>query len=330
MHMHTLEKVYVCGLGAVGCSYAAALEHWRPGSTRIIAGQERISRYSHAGVTVNGKTISFSYLRPDETAAVADLILIAVKHHQLPEAIAAIRNFVGEQTIILSLLNGVDSEEAIGREYGMEKILYSFVVGTDASREGSAIQYSKLGTIVFGEKTNATYSAKVTAVKRLFDLVGIPYRIPEDMIRDLWWKFMMNVGINQTSAVMRSPYGVYQSTQEARDLMRLACMEVVYLAQKLGINLTAEDIEAYFPIIDTLLPEGRTSMLQDVEGCRKTEVEAFAGTVIKLGQTHGVSTPINTMLYLMIRSIEKNYEAKKKAIGEPATMLLIDEADQLG
>lgn len=305
--MQPIRKIYLCGLGAVGSSYACLLEHWQPGSTGIIADKERISRYSRHGVTVNGETVPFSYIHPQDTAAPADLILLAVKHHHLTEAIAAIRNFVGEQTTILSLLNGVDSEERLGQAYGMDKVLYSFVVGTDAVREGSSIRYSKLGTIVFGEKNNAVYSPRVVAVKQLFDSAGIPYRIPEDMIRELWWKFMMNVGINQTSAVMRAPYGIYQSTAEARELMKLACMEVVHLAEKLDIPLTARDVEAYFPIIDSLMPEGKTSMLQDVEAGRKTEVEAFAGTVIELGKRHGVSTPINNMLYLMLRTIEKNY-----------------------
>lgn len=305
--MAQIEKIYLCGLGAVGCSYAFALERWRPGCVRIIADQDRIARYSRNGVRVNGIGVPFSYIRPEEEGSPADLILIAVKRGQLPEAIAAIRNFVGEQTTILSLLNGVDSEEMIGREYGIEKLLYSFVLGTDAQREGAEIRYTKLGTIVFGERNNTTHSARVTAIRQLFELSGIPCRVPENMIRELWWKFMMNVGVNQTSAVMRASYGVYQTTEEAREVMRLACMEVVQVAEKLEIGLTAPDVEACFPIMDTLTPEGKTSMLQDVEAGRKTEVESFAGTMIELGRKHGIPTPINQMLYLMIRAMEQNY-----------------------
>jgi 2-dehydropantoate 2-reductase len=305
--MQEIKKIYLCGLGAVGCSYASVLERWRPGCVGIIADQERIERYSRDGVTVNGTVVPFSYIRPDEKRSPADLILIAVKRGQLLEAVTGIRNFVCARTVILSLLNGVDSEEVIGQEYGNEKLLYSFVVGTDASREGSEIRYSKLGTIVFGERINLTHSDRVTAVRELFDLSGIPYRIPENMIRELWWKFMMNVGINQTSAVMRVPYRIYQTTEEARQAMRLACMEVVRLSEKLDIGLTEKDVEEYFAIVNGLMPEGKTSMLQDVEACRKTEVEAFAGTVIDLGRRHGVPTPINNMLYAMIRAMERNY-----------------------
>jgi 2-dehydropantoate 2-reductase len=305
--MSRIENIYLCGLGAVGCSYASVLERRQPGSVRIIADEQRIRRYSRDGVRANGTIVPFSYIQPEELGPTADLILIAVKHGQLREAVANIRNFVGQQTVILSLLNGVDSEEIIGQEYGMEKLLYSFVVGTDASREGTEIRYSKLGTIVFGERINPTYSARVNAVKQLFDLTGIPYRIPENMIRELWWKFMMNVGINQTSAVMRAPYHSYQTTEESRQAMRLACLEVVRLSEKLDIGLIEKDVEDYFTIVNGLAPEGRTSMLQDVEAQRKTEVEAFAGTVIDLGRKHGVSTPINNMLYLMIRALEKNY-----------------------
>ena len=100
------------------------------------------------------------------------------------------------------------------------------------------------------------------------------------MIRELWWKFMMNVGLNQTSAILRAPYGVYQRVEEARELMRMACMEVVQLSAKAGVNLTANDIDDCLEIVQRLSPVGKISMLQDIEARRKTEIETFSGTVM--------------------------------------------------
>ncbi|HEX7714945.1 MAG TPA: ketopantoate reductase family protein [Bacillota bacterium] len=302
--MKTIRHVYLSGLGAIGSAFAGKLFDLDPGCLTVLADDERIKRYTRDGVAINGKHYPFHYLRPEEESVPADLILIAVKNHHLSQAIQDIRKFVREDTIILSLLNGIVSEEIIGREYGLEKLLYSFVVGTDAVRKGTHTRFSNIGKIVFGERSNS-FSPKVAAVKELFDRAQIPYQIPEDMLRELWWKFMMNVGVNQVSAVLKAPYGVFQKVREARELMEMASNEVVVIAARAGINLSAADIEKYIMILDTLAPEGKTSMLQDVEAGRKTEVEIFAGTIMDLGRRYGVPTPVNEILFRQIRVLEQ-------------------------
>lgn len=301
----TINKVYISGLGAIGSSYAAKLYETDPELVTVIADRKRIERYCEQGVQVNGKSYPFRYLEQEITGETADLILIAVKQHQLDESIRAIRNFVGEKTIILSLLNGISSEELVGKEFGMEKMLYSFVVGTDAVRKGTNTTFSKLGKIVFGEKNNSEYSEKVLLVKDLFERTGIPYEIPVNMLKELWWKFMMNVGINQVSALLKAPYGVFQKNGDARELMEMASMEVIRISEKAGIHLSAEDLQNSIKVINTLAPDGKTSMLQDVEAGRKTEVEIFAGTVVKLGREYGVATPVNEFLLKAIRTMEQ-------------------------
>lgn len=305
--MKSIKRVYLSGMGAIGSSYAAKLYEMDPGSINIIADKNRVESYRKNGVRINDRLFEFNYLNPENDAPAADLIIIAVKQHHLEQSMKDIRKFVGKDTIILSLLNGIVSEEVIGREFGMEKVLYSFTVGIDAVREGTNTRFTKIGTIVFGNRTNMTYSPEVAAVKELLDQAHIPYRIPEDMMRELWWKFMMNVGINQTSAVLKAPYGVFQKVPEAVVLMEMASSEVVSLAVKEGIKLSHEDIKEHKRIINTLSSEGKTSMLQDVEAQRKTEVEIYAGTVIELGQKHGIATPVNDMLYRMIKAMENIY-----------------------
>jgi len=312
--MGAIKRVYLIGLGAVGSAYAAKMEEAEPGLVKVIVDEKRYASYQKHGVKVNGATYHFPLVTPDAAVEKADLILIAVKGYHLAEAAQAIKPFVGEETIILSLLNGITSEEDLGRLYGMEKLLYSFVVATDATREGRTTRYSSLGRIVFGERENKVYSSKVQRVKELFDRTGIPYEIPADMLRELWWKFMLNVGVNQVSAVLRAPYGVFQQVKEVRALTTMACREVVQIAGKIGINLTEDDLDGCLQVIDSLAPEGKTSMLQDVEAGRKTEVESFAGAVVALGKKYGVATPVNACLKLMLSAIEQTYPRRKEGL----------------
>lgn len=302
--MGKIKNISLIGLGAIGCAYGSKIYDMNPEAIKVIAGGERAKRYREDGFFINGKKYNFQYVTPEEKCEPADLIIVAVKSNQLHKAIEDIKNHVGQNTIILSLLNGITSEEIIGRVFGMDKMLYSLCVAIDANRDGNNINFSSYGNITFGEKNNTNYSQRVVAVKEIFEKAGIPYVIPEDMLHALWWKFMINVSINQCSAVLRAKYGVFQSNTEARNLMDSAMMEVVKLSEKTGVNLNNEDIKKWYEVLYNMNPNSRTSMLQDVESGRKTEVDMFAGTVCGLGNKYKLDTPVNRTLYNIIKVIE--------------------------
>jgi 2-dehydropantoate 2-reductase len=86
--------------------------------------------------------------------------------------------------------------------------------------------------------------------------------------------------------------------------MEALMREVIALAGPSGVNLGEQDITDWYQVLKTLSPDGKTSMLQDVEAGRKTEVEIFGGTVVALGQRHDVPTPVNRTLFQIIRVLE--------------------------
>ncbi|MCL6632586.1 MAG: ketopantoate reductase family protein [Alicyclobacillus herbarius] len=302
--MRRIQQVALIGLGAIGAAYAAKLHRMDPECLCIIADEARIQRYRREGVFVNGERFDFHYVTPDEPVPPADLVLVAVKYDGLADAIQSLKHHVGPDTIILSLMNGISSEEMLGSVFGMDKVLYGMCVEIDALRQGTAVTYSTFGRVCFGEANNQVVSPQVQAVCDLFDRAQIPYEVPEDMRRTMWWKFMINVGINQTSAVLRAPYGVFQTQREARQVMEAAMREVVTLSEAVGVHLTEQDIERFHPVLMALSPEGKTSMLQDVEAGRKTEVDYLAGTVCQLGRRYGIPTPVNEVLLHMIHTLE--------------------------
>jgi len=300
-----LKNVFLIGLGAIGGAFAGRIASNCPGSLKVVVDPERSERYKKSGITINGKKYDFDFVPAGYGDETADLIIIATKQHHLPEVIEDIRNLVGPRTIIMSLLNGISSEEILGSEFGHEKMLHAFCVGTDAVRVGTDIKFGNIGSIVFGDKNGSSQSQKVKLVREFFERAGVPYRVPDDIIREQWWKFMMNVGINQVSAVLRAPYKAFTVPGYARDLMLDASKEVISIARKVGISLGEDGLKTYLEILSNLSPDGKTSMLQDVEAGRKTEVEIFSGTVIRMGRQYGVRTPVNRMLYRLIKAIEE-------------------------
>jgi 2-dehydropantoate 2-reductase len=298
-------QIAILGAGAMGSVYAAQFAEAPGCTTVLVAGGERHDRLAREGVVVNGKPYHLPVVDPDEVSDPADLILVALKHHHLPGAVGDLRNLVGPETTILSVMNGLDSEEVLGAVHGMDKVLYTVAVGIDAVREGNRVTYTKPGKLYFGEATNAPPGERVRRVGALLGRAGIAHETPPDMIRTLWWKFMINVGVNQASAVMRAPYGAFQASPEAQALMETLMREVIILAEAEGVDLGEQDIRAWYGFMNGLSPEGKTSMLQDVEGGRKTEVEMFAGKVIELGTKHGIATPVNETLLRIIHVLEE-------------------------
>jgi 2-dehydropantoate 2-reductase len=303
--MQEIQKVAILGTGAVGAYFAACFQESLELSVVLIADGRRYEKLKKDGIVINGKPYLFPVVRPSEAESPADLILVALKNHHLKEAIPNLGKLVGEETIFLSMMNGLESEEYIGSIYGMQKVLYAISLGIDAVRQGNQVTYTNPGTHIFGEAKNPTISPKVQRVQEAFKKAGINYRTPEDMTRMLWWKFMINVGINQASAVIHAPYSVFQINPDAQALMEALMQEVVSLAKVSKVNLTQQDIKDWYPVLNRLSPEGKTSMLQDIEARRKTEVEVFGGKVIELGRAYGVPTPVNQTVFQIIRILEQ-------------------------
>ena len=301
-----IETISIIGAGALGAAYASFFHDMDNHCVSFVASGERFKRLRDEGLTVNGKLYNIPVFRSEDLFPPSDLIIIAVKHNQLSDAIREIKNRVGPETTIISVMNGIESEIKIGAVYGMEKVLYAVSVGLDGVREGTRVNFKKRGKIFFGEARSPSISYKVKRVRDFFSRAGIGYETPPDMIRILWWKFMINVGINQASAVLRAPYSVFQTSQEGRDLMESAMQEVITLAEKEHVPLSTDDIKEWEVVLFGLNPEGKTSMLQDVEAHRKTEVDMFAGKVIELGKRHNVPTLVNQKLFDMIKEIEGN------------------------
>jgi len=123
--------------------------------------------------------------------------------------------------------------------------------------------------------------------------VELPYEINNQMKLKLWSKWMLNTGINQTVAYFNTTNSLVQQPGEAREMMIDTMKEAIVVAQKEGVNLSQGDIDYWLKIIDTLAPNERPSMAQDVNAGRSTEVALFAGTVVKLAKKHSISVPLN-------------------------------------
>ena len=306
-----IKTVLIAGAGAIGLSTAESIYNSDPSCISILAKEERLKRYKENGLKVNGKKLDFNFSFGEK----ADLILVACKFHHLDQIIEDLRPSAGNDTIILSLLNGITSEEIISRKLGIEPLPLAMVLGTDAMHEAEGTSFNKKGTIHFGEAEGKN-GCREDAVAEFFNRTGVLYALESNMKRKLWYKFMMNVGFNQVTAVLRLPYKRVQTNgrpgeiPEARRLIEKTMKEVIAVSNAEGIELNDDDIASAFAVTNTLNPEGTTSMCQDILAGRKTEVEMFSLTLMEFAKKHGISVPFNEALYLEIKTMEAGYGQK--------------------
>lgn len=211
--MKEIKTVALVGLGAIGAYFADRLQPMLGDDLRVIAGGARAERIRREGLVINGKQEYYHVVEPGEGEP-ADLVIFATKMSGLQQAIEDVRAQIGPETLILSPLNGVESEEDVARTYGWENIVYSLMrissvkVGNTVSFDPNAAFY-----VEYGEKKNnpANLSERVLRLKALFDGAGIRYQIRPDMLLAIWEKFACNVSENQVAAVLDLPYGAWGS-----------------------------------------------------------------------------------------------------------------------
>ena len=305
-----ITDVALIGLGAVGAAYLTSVaDNFPECRIRVIAAGERAARLRAGGIIYNGRRYMFDVAEP-QNGTPAGLLFVSVKNGQLSEAVGQAAAFVGPDTVIISPLNGVTSERKLAERFGAENVVYSYAIKLDATRRGAETVCGNEGWIVFGDERNepGRLSENVLAVEEFFKRSHIEYEIPEDMIKSLWKKFMMNCGLNQTSAVLGFSYGLMQRSQEARSLMRSAMEEAAAAARAAaGVELGEAEIGEIFRTMDMLSPNGKTSMLQDVVARRVTEVDAFAETVASIAREHGFAAPVNELYLRLIRAREESF-----------------------
>ncbi|MBR5302995.1 MAG: ketopantoate reductase family protein [Clostridia bacterium] len=303
--MNRIGTVGLIGLGAVGALYAERLLA-AGADIRVIVDEERKARYSRDGVYVNDVRVDFSYVTPAEAQPV-DLLLIVTKAGGLYPALETASGFVGEDTLIISLLNGVTSEEIVAERFGAKNVLYSVAQGMDAVKEGSRLTYVHPGRIVLGEREEGEISARVQMVADYLNSHGVVCTPVGDMVRRQWGKLMLNVGLNQACMVFECDYGGVQQPGEARETMLGAMREARKMAALEGYAISEAEFDEWVALLDSFSPSGKPSMRQDGEAHRKSEVELFAGTMVRLGRKHGVALPVNEWLYDRVMEIEAEY-----------------------
>lgn len=312
-----IKNIALIGMGAIGSVYGKHLFDKYENNFAVVAGGTRAQKLESGGVSVNGQTFFPKVVVPEEKRWKADLLLICVKNEQLGDALKDVKNVIGTNTIILSLLSGVSAVSQIEAAFPDNITLSGMAIGLDVAREDKTIVSNALGKMDITGSNGKFVEVQVDAVKKCLGEAGIDSEVLNDANSQMWKRWLFNIGVNQVASVLGLKYGQIYQVQSAVGLMRLAMTEAIGVTNeinKMGIlkvNLSIEDVEDALQSLSMYPTFSKPSMLQDFEAKRKTEVESFSGMLLNLSKKLELSTPVNRTIYQMIKAKEQMYTLDK-------------------
>ena len=302
-----IESVAVRGAGAVGSYVIWGLSEKAGVRLGVVAEGERAERLKQNGCAVNGTVYRPEVWTPQEAHGV-DLLVVALKYGALPGAMESIRAVVGEHTVVMSLMNGVDSEELIGAQVGDEKVIRSLIKVT-SHKEEDGYHFDPDATlgIIFGEEHAPFESERVRAIVDLFEGTGIHYRVTDEIRAEMWSKFRLNVCNNLPQAILGAGVGCYRDSEHMKAISEGLRRELEAIAAAKGIDLRKVDTSGRGSAVP---PTARYSTLQDLDAKRHTEIDMFSGALMRMGEELGIPTPYNEYTYHMIKTLEEKNDGK--------------------
>ena len=295
------SSVAIMGLGAVGSYVLWGLSKRTDIDLCVVADGERKEKLQKYGVEINGEEYFPTVKTPFEAKGV-DLLIICTKYNSLLDSLDDIQTIV-DDTDVMSLLNGVDSEEIIGSRIGDEHMIPA-LIKVASERHGNIIKFDPETTIgiIYGELTGEI-SPRIEGLNDLFEGTGIHYRQTDVILSEIWSKFRLNVSNNQPQAMINCGVGAYDDSVHAAFIQGKLREELEAIAKAKGIDMSLSDKSSGKG--SKVKPRARYSTLQDLDAGRHTEVDVFAGTIVRMGKELNIPTPYNEFTYHMIKALEE-------------------------
>src|ERR1051325_2505934 len=304
------SDIAVVGAGALGSYFGGVLA--RAGHKVTLVGRKvHIEAINRNGLQLlaNNREECISISATDDMSAVrgADLVLFSVKSSDTETAAAAMAPHLATDAVVLSLQNGVDNPERIGRHVRNQVVPVLVYTGANIPAPGT-VRHTGGNDIEIGQlqafRKTAPDRALLDGIAALFNGAGVAVKISEDIEADLWIKLLMNCMYNAVSALGRSAYGRMVAMPEVNAVMRAAAAEVVAVAKASGIRLPDDIVETAMKLADTM-PQTMSSTAQDIARGRPTEIAYLNGYVLRQGRALGVPTPVNGTLNALIKLLEQ-------------------------
>lgn len=306
-------KVAIIGTGGVGGYFGGKIAKAGFDVTFLARGKQ-LEALQNNGLTVKSILGDFhvdSVQATDSISSIGkcDLVILCSKAWQLKEVVIDLKSILKDDSVILPLQNGVVAADELETVINKNNIIGGLCrIFSQIELPGVISHFGINPIIIFGEIDNSK-SDRILRIKEMFDKSGIDSRISDNIIAELWKKFI-GICVSGLLAVAKSTYGEIRELPETRQMMIDLMNEVYSLSQKIGIQIESDFVDKSVLAIDKFPYETTSSLTRDVWEGKPSEIEYQNGTVIRLAEKYNVDVPINRFVYSCILPMEKKARGK--------------------
>jgi 2-dehydropantoate 2-reductase len=301
-------RVLVLGTGAVGGYFGGRLVEKSEAVTFLVR-ENRKKQLDQTGLVIKSVHGDFqsqiNTIVSGEAVKPYDLIILSVKSYHLEHALSSVAPYVGENTVILPLLNGLSHVQKLQEHFGNEKVIggLCFVEAT-LNEHGAIIQASPRHDIIFGE-LDGTLSPRIEKISQLFTGANFIANASTTIHRDMWNKYIFISALSGMTCIMESAVGPIIERVEGKEVYQLLLNEIYSIAKATGVELDNQIVQKTMDITIALNYEMKASMYKDMEKGLQIESEHLQGNLIKLADQYGIETPILKTIYTKLKIYEQ-------------------------
>ena len=298
-------NILIVGAGAIGSLYGALLS--KRNTVVLVGRTPHMTAIQHEGLTIKGKTqihVSIPAVETfDKIQISPDLILITVKSYDTEVACRQILPYVHDDTMVMTLQNGLDNIEKMGQYIKKSHILAGVTMNGALISKPGEIHHTGKGETILGT-TDGRWSPQLETIVNIFKDAGIQTRISDDIVREIWMKAIINSSINPITAFLGCKNGYLLENPILKNIVEQVCHESTTIAASEGISVTpTEMIEKTIRVIrDTA--QNYSSMVQSVRQGKKTEIDSINGALMRSGIKHDIDVALNKILMELIMSLQ--------------------------
>jgi len=312
-----LMKILIFGAGAMGSVFGGFLS--RHNEVTLLGRGGHIDSIKEKGLTVSGIWGKHRFRKIKAVKSIDelpknpgfDLVMITTKAYDTEGAVKSISPFLSEKTLVMSMQNGIGNEDAISHVAGSDRTIGGMAIfGARMVRPGH-VEVTVYASECLVGALNKQKDGRVKEIADVFSTARIPTKLSDDIIRDKWMKAFYNIALNPLSAILNVPYGELAKNETTTGIMKDLLKEAFLVAKEKNIPLKFTLREYFKHLIEKQLPptaSHRSSMLQDIERGKKTEIDYLNGAIVNFAGDLGVLAPVNKTITSIIRYLEARTE----------------------
>ncbi len=308
-------NILVVGAGALGSLIGARLSKTHASILLFSTNREHMEAIGRGGLNIeelDGTVRNYALetcFEAEKLPRNPDLALVLVKTYATQNALSLVHNICSTSTVFLTLQNGIGNWERIAEITGKEAVLAGTTAQGSTLLAPGSIRHGGNGPTYIGEPGGPA-SERVARLVELFREADLVTEPSNEVERLIWEKLIVNVGINAITGLTGIRNGFIAEMQEATDLCRSAVEEAILVARSKGFPVGMDMIQRVIAVARAT-GRNRSSMGQDVDRKKRTEIDAINGAVVRFGMEAGIPTPVNRTLTALLKVLEAQYTGQR-------------------